>query len=298
VTELPRTTADPNATPSDSAAAVGAFLRETRESYGLSIDSVSQQLKLHPRQVAALEEGQFDLLPGRTFVRGFLRNYARLLRIDGEALLASLPDTGSTALPPTPPAMGEIRFADDRSRRGLSRWLIPLVLIALVAAAAVYEYLRPPTEVGSAPAVRRDAPVTVPSAPGQEGTPLPNPLATPDAAPPAAGSAAAPSTAAPAADAAAGAPATAPAPGAPEPRSDEGTLVIVWSGPSWAEVKDGSGKTLLTLTGTPGMTQSVSGQLPLDVVIGNVANVSVRFRGSPVDLSPFRKTAVARLKLE
>jgi cytoskeleton protein RodZ len=39
---------------------------------------VAQQLKLAPRQVRALEEENFGMLPGRTFTRGFMRNYARL----------------------------------------------------------------------------------------------------------------------------------------------------------------------------------------------------------------------------
>ncbi len=56
----------------------GALLRVAREATGMSIDAVAQNLKLAPRQVKALEEGDYAHLPGRTFIRGFVRNYARL----------------------------------------------------------------------------------------------------------------------------------------------------------------------------------------------------------------------------
>ena len=62
----------------------GAYLRASREAAGLSVDVVAQQLKLAPRQVRAIEEDDYARLPGRTFVRGFVRNYARLLGIEAE----------------------------------------------------------------------------------------------------------------------------------------------------------------------------------------------------------------------
>jgi len=73
----------------------GAMLAAAREAAGLSIDAVAGQLKLAPRQVRAIEAGDFAALPGRTFVRGFARNYARLLGLDaasaiGPALLTAL----------------------------------------------------------------------------------------------------------------------------------------------------------------------------------------------------------------
>ena len=77
------------------AATAGAMLAAARARAGLSIDAVAQQLKLGVRQVQAIEEDNFAALPGRTFVRGFVRNYARLLKLDGDAVLAALP--GSSA---------------------------------------------------------------------------------------------------------------------------------------------------------------------------------------------------------
>ncbi len=73
--------------PAGAVTGSGARLRAAREAAGLSVDQVAQQLKLAPRQVKALEDENFAELPGRTFSRGFLRNYARLLNLDAEDLL-------------------------------------------------------------------------------------------------------------------------------------------------------------------------------------------------------------------
>lgn len=70
------------ATPADLAAA--------REARGMSQLDISQRIKLQTRQVAALEEGQWDVLPGRAFVRGALRSYAKLIDVDVAPLLESI----------------------------------------------------------------------------------------------------------------------------------------------------------------------------------------------------------------
>jgi cytoskeleton protein RodZ len=163
----------------------GALLRVARESAGMSIDTVASNLKLAPRQVQALEDGDYSHLPGRTFVRGFVRNYARLVQLDAEKVLGALP--GGTAAPalesptlhPTTHTMGELPTT-DRSKTPWSRWVIPLALAAIVAAAAIYEWMRPATE--SPAATQKDA-----AHPRRRLLPLlrPLPAATPAVAPPA-----------------------------------------------------------------------------------------------------------------
>src|SRR5450631_1357557 len=125
----------------------GAQLRAAREAAGMSIDDVAQQLKLAPRQVKALEDENFAELPGRTFSRGFLRNYARLLNLDANDLVTHLPDSahapalGSPELHSTGTLMAELPSANS-SKAGFGRWLIPLVLVACIVGAAAYEWYR------------------------------------------------------------------------------------------------------------------------------------------------------------
>jgi cytoskeleton protein RodZ len=161
----------------------GARLRAAREAAGLSLDQVAQQLKLAPRQVKALEDESFGELPGRTFSRGFVRNYARLLHLDAQDLLEHLPDVSlapaleSPTLHSTATVMGELPSATTR-KTGLGRWLIPLILIGCIVAAAAYEWYRGGLSNNAEPArpvsdaTDHRAPATI-----VPGVALPNPLA-------------------------------------------------------------------------------------------------------------------------
>ena len=60
---------------------VGEKLRLAREALGMSATDMAHALKLGQRQLEALEAGNWLGLPGNTFVRGFVRNYARLVNI-------------------------------------------------------------------------------------------------------------------------------------------------------------------------------------------------------------------------
>jgi len=66
----------------------GEMLRQTREARGLGLDEVASQLNLTATRVSQLEAGEWSSLPGLTFARGYLRQYARLLELDAEALVA------------------------------------------------------------------------------------------------------------------------------------------------------------------------------------------------------------------
>ncbi len=70
--------------------ATPAELAAAREARGMSQLDISQRIKLQTRQVAALEEGQWDALPGRAFVRGALRSYGKLIDVDVAPLLESV----------------------------------------------------------------------------------------------------------------------------------------------------------------------------------------------------------------
>jgi cytoskeleton protein RodZ len=75
----------------------GEILHAAREAYGWTIDQVANHLYMQPRQLVALEEGDHGVLPGMVFVRGFMRNYARLLKIDPAPLLAQIENIPSHA---------------------------------------------------------------------------------------------------------------------------------------------------------------------------------------------------------
>lgn len=290
--------------PLASASGPGARLRAAREAAGLSLDQVAQQLKLAPRQVRALEEESFGELPGRTFSRGFVRNYARLLNLDPDDLLARLPDAvqapalEAPALHSTGTMIAELPSASP-SKPGFARWLIPLVLVGCIVAAAAYEWYRG----GLAPLAELPPPGNAVSQlrpPAAAVTPLPNPLASPDTAP---------------ADALPPAPADTPAGGSPiapeamsaavparlttpaAPPAVETALVLAYSGPCWTEIRDRSGQLLISRLVPADSVEPVRGAAPFDVVLGNARVVSLTYRGKPIDLTPYTRQNVARLTL-
>ena len=303
---------DANSAPPPSVADTdaGAWLRRCREEAGMSIDAVAQQLKLAPRQVKALEEGSFAELPGRTFVRGFVRNYARLLKLDPAAVVAALPSAdaapslegpsiGSTARP-----MGELPASGASRGTSWSRWAIPAALAAAIVVAAVYEFMRPPetARIESKGPVK-PAPAD-PVVPATVGKALPNPVtgAAPvgealrsDEPARAPGTDAAPASTAPAPPpvvAAAPVP-TLAAPAAP----GQATLVIRYKANAWTQVRDASGQTILVTNGQPDGSETVHGKPPLDLIIGNATEASVTWRGQPVDLAPHTRANVVRMRL-
>ena len=305
-------TQPPDASDAPKATTAGAMLRSAREAAGLSVDDVAQQLKLAPRQVQALEQDDFQRLPGRTFARGFARNYARFIQLDPDAVLALMPATESAPALERPSfaaarrPMGEIPVERAAKRSGAPRALVLLLVLVNVGAAAYYQYSRQASDAHREATVAGGAPGTTSgtlAAPssgttgGSTTTALPNPVA--ESAPAPVGNTASEATpAAPAADASA-APATAATTSAAAARANnDAALVLAFKGTSWAEVKDASGRVILQMTGGAGMTQTVSGAPPLELSLGNAPDVAVTFRGQTLDLAPYTRGVVARVALK
>jgi cytoskeletal protein RodZ len=66
---------------------LGEFLRRERELRHISLDDVAERTKISRRYLEAIEQGRYDRLPGETFVRGFIRSYARFVGLDPEDTL-------------------------------------------------------------------------------------------------------------------------------------------------------------------------------------------------------------------
>ena len=66
----------------------GERLRREREMRGVSLDEIAESTKIGTRLLKALEEEQFDLLPGGIFNKGFVRAYAKYLGMDEDQAVA------------------------------------------------------------------------------------------------------------------------------------------------------------------------------------------------------------------
>jgi cytoskeleton protein RodZ len=121
---------------SDPHLRIGAALREERERQGLELDALEERTKIRTRYLRALENEDWDIIPGPTYVRGFLRTYAESLGLDAEALVDDYREEFEAPFAPQR-GLPETVLTEHREARGApgSRrgWLIAALVLGLVA---------------------------------------------------------------------------------------------------------------------------------------------------------------------
>jgi cytoskeleton protein RodZ len=271
---------------------IGAELRAARESQGLAVADVAQQLKFAARQIESLENERFDRLPGPTIARGMVRNYARLLNLDPEPLVERMspkveppPDSAQLAARFRQP----VPFSDNARRSTLVYAGFSVAVLALVGVVA-YEWqqeraapqfvapAQPQRPPEPAPQPVAEAPVEPKKAPEKPvEKPKPQPVvAAPEAQP--------------------------KAQAKPEPELREATgnfhrIVVICEQESWVEVKDGTGRSLVSSLNPAGSERVVRGRGPFEIVIGNARGVRLLVDDKPLDLAPHTRVDVARVTI-
>ena len=144
-----------SATPGGAAAAgaqhgvPGRALAAQREAMGWSVEQVADQLKMAVRQVIALEAGDYASLPGPAVVRGFVRAYAKVVKLDAAPLVAMIAldsDSAGDTTPRTvrrdkPASFSEVRFPTNGKRgSGLPLGLIGGVVLLVAAVAGAWQF--------------------------------------------------------------------------------------------------------------------------------------------------------------
>lgn len=275
----------------------GRRLAAARESGGLSVADVARQLRLSPSQVEAIEAGAYERLPGTVFARGFVRNYARLMNLDPEVLLAGAEQrlrSGAEREPEVPRSVN-IPFPTGREFNW-RRYVIvaPVLLLVLVIIFEVYRedasdvtvksgpvMLPPPQAVGREPEAAASAVPQVATATEAEVKPALTLDATALSGQPAVESPAPPAVMA-----------------AVERKRGEHLIKLVFERQSWVEIHDRAGRVIFSRLNAAGTEHEVSGEPPLKLVVGNARGVRLTYDGRPVDLAPHTNVAVARLTLE
>jgi cytoskeleton protein RodZ len=87
---------------------VAEQLRRAREKAGLSLEDLFQRTKIQLHLLEAMERGDFASVPGGLFVRGFLRAYAKEVRLDPETLVADYLEEYEPQLAATPSTVTEV----------------------------------------------------------------------------------------------------------------------------------------------------------------------------------------------
>lgn len=267
----------------------GRALAEARAARNLTVAEVAQQLKLSATQIDALEADAYDRLPGPVFVRGFVRNYARLLELDAETLVGKIelphaPSPASAAIP----LSRNIPFPEQ----GRTNWVpYAAVLVLVIAAVVLFEaFFSTPPEATVSAVTPQPAAEPVVVAPAKEIAPLPvppQPLAQVETvAPP------------PPLPASAPAPSTAAVPVAQPQTAGMAELHFVFETASWVEVRDRNERILFSQLNPVGSEHRMQGRQPLSLVIGNARGVRLTYNGQPFDLAPHTRVEVARFTLE
>lgn len=291
---------------------VGNILRNARTAKGMSIEEVSRQLRLSVQQIDAIEREDFDKLPGRTFLRGFIRNYANLLQLDPSLLLKMLPVSVRilSATENTPFRDKQISFSSDRKKK--HNYSLPMVTILSIFILSAYFFFgnrnqqdeeitvstnkeAPSAKLGSTTKEIR-LPVTGVAKNSLEGT-TSQPVGTVST-----------NSASVAVEldltSAVAAVETKPATQSMDAMvvsadPDTGNLQFRFNGDSWIRVVDGGGSILLEQTMKAGSEQTVTGKKPFTVIIGNASAVNLTYNDREIDVSSHTKQGgVARFKLE
>ncbi len=283
---------------------VGEQLSVARKARSLEVIDVAQTLKLGTRQVEALENGNWDVLPGQTFIRGFVRNYARLVQIDYEPLMGQLdqilkkPDDGLN-LPETKASSMPRGVSFDSPRR--DRLVVVIGLLLVVAAALAYFLLA--KDLSS---LRETAQATIDSLAQKNGS---EPVSDSSAKVPAEPVFPPGTTAQQVMNPQASGPLEpavqeASPVSATEPKDNSssvaagGQLRFLVDKESWIEVRDRENNVVFSERLAPATERLVNGNSPFSLVIGYAPGVKVFLRGQPVELAPHTRGDVARLVLE
>ena len=318
----------------NEALSTGVRLRNAREQLGLSQQAVAERLCLKVSTVRDIEEDKAPADLASTFLRGYIRSYAKLVHIPEEELLPMMekqaPVRAAKVAPMQTFSLGKRRKKRDGWLMSFT-WLVLFVVVGLTGAwwwqnhKAQQEEITTMADQSSAELNQsgNDNAQSVPLNTGAE-TPSTDPQtaatdapATDSAQTPAATANTAPATQDPNAvvapsqanvDTAATTPAAtqptetnaAPLPtdqaGVATPAADPNALVMNFTADCWLEVTDATGKKLFSGLQRKDGTLNLTGQAPYKLKIGAPAAVQIQYQGKPVDLSRFIRTnQVARL---
>lgn len=267
----------------------GSLVRQAREGNKLSLEDLAAQIKLSRFTLDAIERDDFAQLNEPVYVRGYYRKLSKVLPVLEADLIAAYERVAGHKTPPHPSKLilaGDSELGSGR-RVSLKTVAIIVVLGMVVGALAFWGKNRALTPAATVAAPAVTATEQHLSAPAVEPAAAPTlvPAAEMD---PAAATVSEGASAAPAVTQAASTATTASA----------GALSIQFNDSSWTEVKDASGRVLLSGLVQSGASQTLDGTPPFEVFLGNAPAVKITYKGQPVDFTQFlRGDNTARITL-
>lgn len=307
------TTEQPHDFQDDSqAAGPGQLLRNAREQLGWTREQVASRIHLRLTLIAAIESDTYDKHTSHTFIRGYLRTYAKLVGIPDETILAAYDKLGLT-----PPDNIDMQSFSRRSRQQANdsrlkvvTWLVILVLIALSVAWWWQSTARRSAGDEALAATEMSATANPQGATLSSAADVVDPVLMPvasdamaTAAEPTVSGAAA---TAPQIEASSAAVATVTSASvATLPVADDATvdpakapqLKMSFTADCWLDVKDAKGKTLFSGLKKANDQLVLEGPEPLKFIIGAPMAVNIEYQGKSIDMSRYNNGRTARLSL-
>ncbi|MEZ9160592.1 cytoskeleton protein RodZ [Vibrio lentus] len=289
----------------------GTLLKNKRESLGLTQKQISDRLKLRVTLIQQIEENQFESDQVATFMRGYIRSYAKYVNLDEKVVLSALHHAGDAQHQEQEMLSFSRKTKTEKhnSRIMILTWSIFAVIAGISSLwwwqnqqqdtlsqslvntesseeLVVEESLDPELtslEVIEAEQNTATSPVT------ENSDDLLNVVSAAEASENV-------EQVEQTQDVAEVTPVAAESETVtPEPAANE--LVMQFSADCWIQVKDAAGKTLSTGIKKAGQTLNLSGTAPYKVILGAPEGVSMTFASEPVDLSGYTSGKVARITL-
>jgi cytoskeleton protein RodZ len=298
---------------------IGQVLKAARLAQVMSAQDIARQLRLSEKQIEAIEEDDHSKFPNQIFLRGFIRNYAKLVREDtkkfSQLLGETFPPTSTQAI--TFSVDGTPFIPDHKKSKGN---LIILLIVVLVSSLLVYEVYRSggddpktneniengtvaetiiqletetetETEIEQAPEDNQNQLSSVIKSNGSDFNVLVDEVEVDQQG-------------GDSLDKEQNVEMALELEVEVEDKLVEseggGTLRFIFTGESWVEVKDAEGKKIFAQTSPDNTEETVNGSPPFSLIIGNAASVRLFYNDELVDLIPYTNTngGVARLSLD
>lgn len=288
---------------------IGQVLKAARLAQVMSAQDIARQLRLSEKQIEAIENDDHSKFPNQIFLRGFIRNYAKLVREDtkkfSQLLGETFPPTSTQAI--TFSVDGTPFIPDHKKSKGN---LIILLIVVLVSSLLVYEVYRSggddpktneniengtvaetiiqlETEIEQVPEDNQNQLSSVIKSNGSDFNVLIEEVEVDQQGGDSLDKEQKVETALEVED-------------KPVESGGGGTLRFKFTGESWVEVKDAEGKKIFSQTSPGNTEETVNGSPPFSLTIGNAASVRLFYNDEPVDLILYTNTngGVARLSLD
>lgn len=285
---------------------VGEQLKHLREQKNFSVQDIASRLNLETRIIDAIENNDYEILSAATYVRGYLRSYAKILGVDPETIISSY----NHGAPEPPEIIPEVKrttqtSSSDKPVKAFT-YLVTLVLVILLVAwwqsnfivdninfsnkdneggqeaesGYGLSYSFPVIEHSSLP-FYRDIEATEAEIPVTENSDTKAQTGADNSA-------------------------IAENDGKEEVHStiittsNEGpdSLVLSLTMDCWIEIADALENRIYIGLANAGQTLTLKGTAPFDMLLGVIQGVSIEFNGEPFDTKPFATTGIARFNLD